>query len=104
MLRKLFDYVMKNGVVSSKKSILSYIKGNPEMVYTKKVVVKLPFKISSCSVKSISITSQNKDFTDVSPNDLRVNFTNVFDKWVNVYASSLSSETIENILKNLQVK
>ena len=48
MLQKIFDYVMKNGSVSSKKNILAYIKGNPEMVYTKKVVVKLPFRVNGC--------------------------------------------------------
>lgn len=104
MLQKIFDYVMKNGSISSKKNILAYIKGNPEMVYTKKVVVKLPFRVNGCVVKSISITSQNKDFTDVSKSDLRVNLTNMFNKWVNVFASNLSNDALSTIVDTLNIK
>ena len=93
---------MENGATSSKRNILSYIKGNPEMVYTKKIVLTLPYKISGCIVKSISITSQNKDFSDVGPSDVRINLTNMFDKWVNIYASNLSKETLGNLTKLLE--
>jgi len=105
MVEKLFDYVMNNGEVSQKRNILTLLSGNNDNVYTKKVILSnKKLKISGCLVKCLSITSNSGKFDDVRPNDLRVNFTNVFDKWVNVQAHSLSGNSLKKIADALNIK
>ena len=105
MIKKLFDYVMNNGEVSQKKNILTILSGNNDSVYTKKVILpNKKLKISGCLVKCLSLTSNSGKFGDVNPNDLRVNFTNVFDKWVNVQAHSLSGDSLKKIADALNIK
>lgn len=98
MIGKIFDWVMKYGEVSDKKNILTIFSNKSDKVYTKKVVIKdKKLKISGCLVNSVSLTSNSGKFDDVTPSDLRVNFTNVFDKWVNVPAKSLSENSLKQI-------
>lgn len=105
MLDKLFNYVMKNGEISQKKNILTVFSNKSDNVYTKKVMVAdKKLRISGCLIKCISLTSNNGKFDDVNKNDVRVNLTNVFDKWVNVPAHTLSNGTLKKILNALNIE
>lgn len=105
MLDKLFNYVMRNGEVSQKRNVLTVLSGKNDNVYTKKVMLKdKKLRISGCLVKCLSITSNSGKFDDVNSKDLRVNFTNVFDKWVNVQAHSLKNDTLKKIADALNIE
>lgn len=105
MVGKLFNYVMNNGEVSQKKNILTVFSSKNDNIYTKKVMLSgKKLRISGCLVKCLSISSSSPSFSDVSEKDLRVNFTNVFDKWVNVQAHSLSDSTLKKIADVLNIK
>lgn len=104
MIKKLFDYVMQNGKVSEKKSVIDFFS-KKDKVYTKKVEIPGDrIIVNNCKVKCISITSNSGNFDDVSLNDVRVNMKNPFGMWVNVYASSLPDFQVNEIVKRLNLK
>ena len=105
MLNKFYNYIIKHGELSQKRNIQSLFSGKNDNVYTKKVVLgDKKLRISGCLVKSVSLTSNSGKFDDVTPRDVRVNFTNMFDKWVNIHAHLLSEKTLKQIADALNIK
>ena len=106
MVNKLFKHLMENGELSQKRNVLTFFSGKNDNVLTKKITLPKDKKltISGCAVKSISLTSNNGKFDDVNPHDMRVNFTNKFDKWLNLHAHLLSGATLNKIADALNIK
>ena len=103
MTNKLFEYVMRNGIVSEKKSVIDFFS-KKDKVYTKKVTVPgNKVVVNGCSVKFLSLTSINGKFDDVTEDDVRINMKNPFGMWVNIYAASLSDSQIKEIEKRLNI-
>lgn len=104
MTNKLFEYIMKNGTVSEKKSVIDFFS-KKDKVYTKKVMIPGDsIVVNNCKIKCLSLTSNSGEFDDVSTYDVRVNLKNPFGMWVNVYASSLPDYQVEEIIKRLKIK
>ena len=104
MTNKLFEYIIQNGEMSEKKSVIDFFS-KKDKVYTKKIAVPGDkVVVNGCKVKYLSITSNSGKFDDVSMHDIRVNLKNPFGMWVNVYASSLPDYQVEEIVKRLNIK
>lgn len=105
LLGTLYNWIVKHGELSQKRNIQSLFSSKNDNVYTKKVVLgDMGLRISGCLVKSVSLTSNNGKFDDVTPRDVRVNFTNMFDKWVNIHAHLLSEKTLKQIYMTIERK
>ena len=104
MVKKLFEYIIENGVLSEKKSVIDFFS-KKDKVYTKKVAIPGDKLVENkCKIKFISLTSISGKFDDVTPEDVRVNVKNPYGMWANVYADSLSKETIGELIKRLGIK
>jgi hypothetical protein len=104
MTNKLFEYIIQNGEMSEKKSVIDFFS-KKDKVYTKKIAIPGDkVVVNGCKVKYLSITSNSGNFDDVSIHDIRANLKNPFGMWVNVYLSSLPNYQVEEIVKRLNIK
>lgn len=91
---------MKNGVLTEKADVLGD-EPMEDKVYTKKL--KIDEKLTDYhNVEYISISSNDKDFKNVTPSDIRINiFWTKLNNWNNIFITEASDHFIEVITNKL---
>lgn len=103
MISKIFKYILSNAKTTSKKSVIDYFS-KKDKIYTKKISIPgEKIILDGCKIKYVSLTSVSGKFDDVTPQDIRINLTNSFGMWVNVYISSCPQSILEQICKQLEI-
>ena len=92
MKRDIFNRLMASTLVTSKPDIMG---DDPieDKVYTKKIAMDIDYNDGTC-LESISITSDDEKFSDVSLNNVRLNFTNRGNKWVNIFLNQATDAMV----------
>ena len=94
--QNIFNILKFGGTITTKGDIMS---NNPiyDKVYTKRIDINKDFKINddTLEVKSVSITSNDENFTDVAPNKIRFNLKNGNNSWVNIFINEAPKELID---------
>ncbi len=96
IIDEIYDYIMKNGAMSSKPDILD----NHSRVYTKKILVNI--KHNDTTIKVVSVTGYEPDLKDTSDSDIRICFNNYDGKYLNLFARLVKDDTLDKILKYLK--
>jgi len=94
--QNIFNILKFGGTITTKGDIMS---NNPiyDKVYTKRIDINKDFKINddTLEVKSVSITSNDENFTDATPNKIRFNLKNGNNSWVNIFINEAPKELID---------
>lgn len=94
--QNIFNILKFGGTITTKGDIMS---NNPiyDKVYTKRIDINKDFKIDNdtLEVKSVSITSNDENFTDATPNKIRFNLKNRNNSWVNIFINEAPKELID---------
>lgn len=94
--QNIFNILKFGGTITTKGDIMS---NNPiyDKVYTKRIDINKDFKINddTLEVKSVSITSNDENFTDATPNKIRFNLKNENNSWVNIFINEAPKELID---------
>ena len=100
MKRDIFNRLMASTLVTSKPDIMG---DNPieDKVYTKKISTAIDYNDGTC-LESISITSNDDKFSDVSLNNVRLNFTNRGNKWVNIFLNQATDAMVCDVVGNFK--
>lgn len=100
--QNIFNILKYGGTITTKGDILS---DNPieDKVYTKRIDINKDFNIGNdtLEVKSVSITCNDKDFTDATPNKIRFNLKNRNNTWVNIFINEAPKELIDFVYVNI---
>ena len=100
--QNIFNILKFGGTITTKGDIMS---NNPiyDKVYTKRIDINKDFKINddTLEVKSVSITSNDENFTDATPNKIRFNLKNGNNSWVNIFINEAPKELIEFVYVNI---
>lgn len=94
VIKLIYDALMKKGKVTEKADIMG-VDPMETKVYTKRLQVNED--MGSVELVYVSLTSDDKDFMDASPNQVRINTKNTYDTWVNLWATEADDETLEAI-------
>ena len=99
MKRHIFNCLMASTLVTSKPDIMG---DNPieDKVYTKKISTAIDYNDGTC-LESVSITSDYESFSDVSLNNVRLNFTNRGNKWVNIFLNQATDDMVCDIVNKI---
>ena len=97
-IEKIFHYLMENGTVSERGDIFAFDPMNKK-VYTKKL--KIGKNIGEIEIVYVTITSDDKNFSDVSINNMRINTKNVYDTWLNLFANEADDLILNKILEKI---
>lgn len=87
---------MEKGKVSDKPDVTG-IDPMEDKVYTKRL--KIGEDVDNVELVYVSITSDDDTFSDSSVSSMRVNTRNVFDTWVNFFATE-ADEILLNAIYN----
>lgn len=100
ILENIFNTLMEKGTVSEKGDVLGE---DPieDKVYTKRI--KVDTYLSDMRIMYVSVTSDEKDFSDVSVTDMRVNIKNVYEKWLNLFAHQTGEEILTKVYETVCV-
>jgi hypothetical protein len=94
--QNIFNILKFGGTITTKGDIMS---NNPiyDKVYTKRIDINKDFKINddTLEVKSVSITSNDENFTDATINKIRFNLKNGNNSWVNIFINEAPKELID---------
>ena len=93
ILDEIFDYLLKNGELTSKQSVID----TDNRVYTKKVPVDI--EIDKVKIKMVSVTGYEADLSDASKTDIRICINNSNKDYLNLFVASISDDTLNKILK-----
>jgi hypothetical protein len=93
MLDEIFNYLMKNGELTSKQDVLD----SDNKVYTKKIPVDI--NVDKVNIKMISVTGYEPNLSDASKNDIRVCVNNYNKDFLNLFVVSVGDDTLTKILK-----
>ena len=100
--QNIFNILKYGGTITTKGDVLS---NNPiyDKVYTKRIDINKDFKNDNdiLQVKSVSITCNDKDFTDATINKIRFNLKNRNNSWVNIFINEAPKELIEFVYANI---
>ena len=96
ILDEIFDYLMKNGELTSKQSVIN----TDEKVYTKKVPVDI--EIDKVKIKMVSVTGYESDLSDASKIDIRVCINNCNKDFLNLFVTSVGDDTLDKIRQFLK--
>lgn len=89
---------MDKGILVEKADVLGD-EPMEDKVYVKKLIIATPLT-DNHRIEFVSVSSNNKDFKDVNPNDMRINiFGKTFNAWTNVFITE-ASDTMINIITN----
>ena len=69
-------------------------------VYTKKIPVGIT--IDKVTIKFVSVSGYNENLSDTSKNDVRINFKNYNNDFLNLFNTSVSDDTLNKILDYLK--
>jgi hypothetical protein len=94
-IKLIYDTLMKKGTVSERGDIMA-IDPMETKVYTKRLQVNE--EVGSVELVYVTITSDDKDFMDASPNQVRINTKNAYDSWVNFWATEADDQILDTIL------
>ena len=100
ILEKIFNVLMERGAISEKSDILG-VDPMEDKVYTKRI--KVDKSIGHVKVVYITITSDDKDFSDASVTNMRVNTKNVYDSWVNFFATQADETVLSKVYQAITV-
>ena len=96
VLSEIYSRILKNGVFTEKQDVL-----DPDnRVYTKKIPVEIT--IDKVTIKFVSVSGYNKNLSDTSKNDVRINFKNYHNDFLNLFNTSVSDDTLNKILDYLK--
>ena len=93
VLDEIFDYLIKNGELTSKQSVIN----TDDKVYTKKVPVDI--EVDKVKIKMISVNGYESDLSDASKTDIRVCANNYNKDFLNLFVVSVSDDTLNKILQ-----
>ena len=102
--QNIFNILKFGGTITTKGDILS---DNPieDKVYTKRIDINKDFTfkngVDTVEVKSVSITCDDKNFTDATPNKIRFNLKNRNNSWVNIFINEAPKELVEFVYANI---
>lgn len=89
---------MDKGILVEKADVLGD-EPMEDKVYVKKLIIATPLT-DNHRIEFVSVSSKNKDFKDVNPNDMRINiFGKTFKTWTNVFITE-ASDTMITIITN----
>ena len=105
--RFIFNCILSFGTDSSKADIMG---DNPleEKVYTKRINIDTDYE-GGLHIASVSLTSDNPNFTDASNTDIsirkvRINTKNYSGKWVNIFLNEAPTKLVNAIAEKLSMK
>ena len=91
---------MDDGILVEKADVLGD-EPMEDKVYVKKLIIATPLT-DNHRIEFVSVSSNNKDFKDVNPNDMRINiFGKTFNTWTNVFITEASDTMIDIITNKL---
>ena len=105
--RFIFNCILSFGTDSSKADIMG---DNPmeDKVYTKRINLDTDYE-GGLHIASVSLTSDNPNFTDASNTDVsirkvRINTKNYQGKWVNIFLNEAPTRLVNTIAEKLFMK
>lgn len=91
---------MDKGILVEKADVLGD-EPIEDKVYVKKLIIATPLT-DNHRIEFVSVSSNNKDFKDVNPNDMRINiFGKAFNTWSNVFITEASDTMIDIVTNKL---
>lgn len=96
ILNALQSAIIDHGQSTEKIDVLE----EDNRVYTKKIPVDIMLDDDGNIIKFASISSYDKEFSDVSVNDIRINIQKYNGDFLNLFAESLSDRVLNDILGN----
>ncbi len=105
--RFIFNCILSFGTDSSKADIMG---DNPleDKVYTKRINIDTDYE-GGLHIASVSLTSDNPNFTDANNTDVsirkvRINTKNYSGKWVNIFLNEAPTKLVNTIADTLFMK
>lgn len=96
ILDGIYSHILEHGELTEKQDILD----SDNKVYTKKIPVDII--IDKVVIKFVSVSGYEKDLSDTSDTDVRVNIKNYNNDYLNLFSTSISDKTLEKILNYLK--
>ena len=102
--QNIFNILKFGGAITTKGDILS---DSPieDKVYTKRIDINKDYTfkngVDTVEVKSVSITCDDENFTDATPNKIRFNLKNRNNSWVNIFINEAPKELVEFVYANI---
>ena len=95
-IEKIFNALITQGKVTSKPNAFGE---NPmeDKVYTRRLHVNKTIGEGANTIELvyITVTSNDVDFSDVLPTDMRLNTKNTRDEWCNLFIDEATNEMLE---------
>lgn len=95
--QSLYKLIMEQGVLSSRENVLN--AGTEDnfdnKVYVRKFSVDIP--VDGTRVRMISLASDDKDFSDVDADFIRIGFKNPNNQWSNLFIDEVPSDILIQI-------
>lgn len=107
IIQNIFDKINQQTLVTEKQNVINYDEFLDDKVYTKKIIINKPFNstksptIDTIQIISVSLTSNDKDMNDVTPNNIRINAQNNKNIWINIFINEATNELINFINENI---
>jgi hypothetical protein len=100
ILENIFNTLMEKGTVSEKADILGD-EPMEDKVYTKRIKVDKQF--GHVKVVYVTVTSDDKEFSDATVANMRLNTKNVYNSWVNFFAEQADDSILSKIYETICV-
>ena len=97
-IKLIYETLMKKGTQTERGNILS-VDPTETKVYTKRLQVNQT--IGEIEIVYVTITSDDEDFMDASPNQVRINTKNPYDAWINIWATEADEQMLNLILTTI---
>lgn len=107
IIQNIFDKINQQTLVTEKQNVINYDEFLDDKVYTKRIIIDKPFNntnsptIDTIQIVSVSLTSNDKDMNDVTPNNIRINAQNNKNIWINIFINEATNELINFINENI---
>lgn len=107
IIQNIFDKINQQTLTTEKQNIINYDEFLDDKVYTKRIIINKPFNntksktIDTIQIVSVSLTSNDKDMKDVTPNNIRINAQNNKNIWINIFINEATNELINFINENI---
>lgn len=94
-LTKMLTRLMQTAAISTSRDVLNADMPDiyDHQIYTKKIKISAEV-LNNVTIEYVSVSSEHRNFHDVSTRDIRFSFLNPQDKWCNLFATELTLQEI----------